>query len=156
MDADVGVTVTVIRQYITNRFCKYKTMANALGPLIKPKDPKFPRLLQSTSQPVPLLRRRARGQEVEVGELDEVVEVDKVDVKVEINGPLLYIPQMETLEVLRLERQNMRSRPPLVLFVSQRNKPQILTILPLAPGLVLPANWTLSQPFQTSALVSSV
>ena len=91
-----------------------------------------------------------------MGELDEVVEVDKVDVKVEINGLILYIPQMETLEVLRLERQNMRNRPPHVLFVSQRKEPQILTILPLAPGLVPPAYWTLSQPFQTSALVSSV
>ena len=44
LEADVGVIVTLIRQYITNRFCEYKTMANALGPPIKPKEPKLPRL----------------------------------------------------------------------------------------------------------------
>ena len=37
--------MTVIRQYITNRFREYETMANALGTPIKPKyEPKLPRL----------------------------------------------------------------------------------------------------------------
>ena len=45
LEADVGVTVTVIRQYIINIFCEYETMANALGPPIKPKHkPELPRL----------------------------------------------------------------------------------------------------------------
>ena len=29
LGADVGVTILVIRLYINNRFCEYKTMANA-------------------------------------------------------------------------------------------------------------------------------
>ena len=45
LEADVKVSVTVIREYITNRFREYETMANALGPPIKPKyKPKLPRL----------------------------------------------------------------------------------------------------------------
>ena len=45
LEADVKVTVMVIRQYIINRFREYETMANALGPTIKPKqEPKLPRL----------------------------------------------------------------------------------------------------------------
>ena len=36
--ADVQVTITVIREYITNRFKEYKTIQSALGPLLKPKN----------------------------------------------------------------------------------------------------------------------
>ena len=45
LEADVKVTVTVIRQYITNKFREYETMANALGPPVKLKyELKLPRL----------------------------------------------------------------------------------------------------------------
>ena len=70
-----------------------------------------------TSKSVLLPQRRARRQRDEVGELDEVEEIDEEDAKAEINRRTLYVPQMEILEVLRLERIIMRNRPPLVLFV---------------------------------------
>ena len=44
------VSVTVIRQYITNRFREYEIMANVLGPPIKPKyEPKLPRPVDITA-----------------------------------------------------------------------------------------------------------
>ena len=44
LETDVGVSITVIRQYKPNQFREYETMANALGPPIKPKNkPKLPR-----------------------------------------------------------------------------------------------------------------
>ena len=87
--------------------------------------------------------------------MGELEEVGKVGDEARVNGPMMYIPQMGTLEVLRLERKNMRDRPPLVLIVSQRNDHQILTLWAPARGLVPPANWTLSQLGQTYASVAS-
>ena len=50
LKANVKVSVTVIRGYITNRFQEYETMANALGPPIKPKyEPKLPRPVDITA-----------------------------------------------------------------------------------------------------------
>ena len=44
LGADVGLTISVIHLYITNRFWEYKMMANTLGPPLKTKDQKMPRL----------------------------------------------------------------------------------------------------------------
>ena len=82
---------------------------------------------------------------------DEVRGLDGVG-KVEeegASGPIRWIPQMGTLEVLRLERENMRNSFPLVLFVSQRNDHKILMVSAPARGLVRPANRILSQLCQT-------
>ena len=84
--------------------------------------------------------------------LDAVGEVGKEE---GASGLIRWIPQMGTLEVLRLKRENMRNRLPLVLFVSQRNDHKILMLLAPAQGLVRPANRTLSQLCQTYALVAS-
>ena len=50
LEADVKVSVTVIREYITNRFREYEAIANALGPPIKPNyKPKLPRPVDITA-----------------------------------------------------------------------------------------------------------
>ena len=56
--------------------------------------------------------------EDEVGALDGVGEVGEEE---KASGLIRWIPQMGTPEVLRLKRENMRNRLPLVLFVSGRN-----------------------------------
>ena len=41
---DIIVTILVICLYITNRFLEYEMISNALGPPLKAKEPKTPRL----------------------------------------------------------------------------------------------------------------
>ena len=147
------VTVTVIRQYITNRFREYESMASALGPPIKQKyKPKLPRLAPVDITAGAAITEGGKGREDEV---DELVKVGEVGEEARVNGLIRYTPQMGTLDVLRLETKNMRDRPSLVLFVSQRNKHKILMLWAPARGLVPPANWTLSQLCQTYASVAS-
>ena len=62
--------------------------------------------------------------------LDGVGEVEEEGA----SGPIRWIPQMGKLEVLRLKRENMRNRLPLVLFVSPRNDHKILIVLVPAHG----------------------
>ena len=66
-----------------------------------------------------------------MGALDGVREVGKEE---GASGLIRWIPQMGTLEVLRLRRENMRNRLPLVLFVLQRNDHKILMVLVPARG----------------------
>ena len=78
LGADVGVTILVIRLYINNRFCEYKTMSNALGPPLKTKDQKMPACPALKLLLVLLLQETAKEPGDLVGKVDAVDQANEV------------------------------------------------------------------------------
>ena len=141
LKANVQVSVTEIRGYITNRFQEYETMINALGPPVRQKyEPKLPRPVEITAGAA-ITDGGGGGQdgEDEVRVLDAVAEVGEEEGS---SGRWRWIPRMGTLELLRLKRKRMRDSPPLVLSVSPRNGHKVLMLLVPALGSLQPASQT--------------
>ena len=109
-------------------------VANALGPPIKPKyEPKLPRPVNITAGAA-ITEGGGGGRQTGEDEVEALDGVGEVGEEEGASGPIRWIPQMGTLEVLRLKRENMRNRLPLVPFVLQRNVHKIPMVLVPARG----------------------